>query len=63
MGRLVSAIGWALPAFSEFDIKSQVVHGVSVPAGFVAFTLAYGVLYAAALVSAAVVIFSRREFK
>jgi hypothetical protein len=34
-----------------------------VPAGFVVFTLVYGVLYAAALVSGAVVLFSRREFK
>ena len=63
VGRAVSAIGWMLPAFSEFDIKAQVVHGVAVPAGFVAFTLVYGVMYAAALVSGAVVIFSRREFK
>ena len=63
VGHIVSAIGWMLPAFSEFDIKSQVVHGVDVPAGFVLFTLAYGLLYAAALVSGAVLIFSRREFK
>ena len=36
MARLVSAIGWVVPAFSAFDIKSQVVHGIRVPAGFVA---------------------------
>ena len=63
VGKLVAAIGWALPAFSEFDIKSQVVHGVPVPGGFVPLTLAYGALYAAALVAGAVALFSRREFK
>jgi ABC-type transport system involved in multi-copper enzyme maturation permease subunit len=63
VGYIVSTIGWAVPAFSEFDIKAQIVHGVAVPAGFVIFTLLYGVLYAAALVSGAVMIFSRREFR
>jgi hypothetical protein len=53
VGYIVSGIGWVLPAFSEFDIKSQVVHGVPVPAGFVMFTLAYGLMYVAALVSGA----------
>ena len=42
---------------------SQVVHGQSVPFGYVALTSAYGVLYIAALLVPAVVIFSRRDFK
>lgn len=60
---IVSAIGWALPAFSEFDIKSQVVHGRPVAGGLVWGMLAYAAVYSAALVALATAIFSRREFK
>ena len=63
VAQFVSSIGWLLPAFSEFDVKAQVVHGKYVPAGFVVSTLAYTAVYAAAVVGAAVGIFSRREFK
>jgi ABC-type transport system involved in multi-copper enzyme maturation permease subunit len=62
VARLVSTVGWIVPAFSAFDIKAQVVHGLSVPSGFVAYTLLYGLLYVSAVVIAAVVAFSRREF-
>jgi ABC-type transport system involved in multi-copper enzyme maturation permease subunit len=60
---LVQTIGWVVPAFSAFDIKAQVVHGLAVPGAFVAGTLLYAALYTAALVVAAVLLFSRREFK
>ena len=63
VGQLVSTIGWLLPAFSEFDIKAQIVHGKPVSAGFVVSTLAYAAVYATAVVAAAVGVFSRREFK
>jgi ABC-type transport system involved in multi-copper enzyme maturation permease subunit len=63
LGRLVSAVGWVVPAFSAFDVKSQVVHGFGVPAGFIAFRLLYAAIYSAVAVFAGVVIFSRREFK
>lgn len=59
----VSAIGWILPAFSEFDVKAQVVHGLPVAAGFLLHTLLYGLIYAATLIGASVVLFRRREFK
>jgi ABC-type transport system involved in multi-copper enzyme maturation permease subunit len=59
----VSGIGWALPAFSEFDVKSQVVHGVPVAWGLVAGMLAYAAVYASALVGLTVAVFVRREFK
>ena len=32
---VVDAIGWVVPAFSAFDVKAQVVHGLPLPAGFV----------------------------
>jgi Cu-processing system permease protein len=59
----VSAIGWALPAFSEFDVKSQVVHGIAVAPGLVVGMLAYAVIYSAAVVGLTVAVFARREFK
>jgi hypothetical protein len=59
----VSAVGWALPAFSEFDVKTQVVHGLPVGSGFVAYTLAYAAVYALVVLGASVAIFARREFK
>jgi ABC-type transport system involved in multi-copper enzyme maturation permease subunit len=52
-----------LPDLSSFDIKTQVVHGLPVPAGYIAGSVAYGAVYIAALLLAATVIFSRRDFK
>ena len=60
---VVQAIGWVVPAFSAFDIKAAVVHGHGAGAGLVVWRLAYGAIYSAATLGAAIVIFSRREFK
>jgi ABC-type transport system involved in multi-copper enzyme maturation permease subunit len=62
VAQAVQTVGWIVPAFSAFDIKPQVVHGLDVPAGFILSTAVYGLLYTAALLAAAVVIFERREF-
>lgn len=59
----VGAIGWIVPAFSAFDVKAQVVHGVALPSGFVPYTLAYAVLYIVAILAASTTLFARREFK
>ena len=63
VGSFVSAIGWALPAFSEFDIKSQIVHGFPVPIGLVLSMVGYAAIYSAAAIGLSVVLFARREFK
>ena len=60
---VVSSIGWALPAFADFDIKGPVVHGLPVASGFIVHTALYTVVYAVTLVGASVYVFSRREFK
>ena len=52
-----------LPDLSAFDIKTQVVHGLPVPPGYIWSTAAYGALYISALLLASMVIFSRRDFK
>jgi len=52
-----------LPDLSAFDVKTQVVHGLPVPAVYVLATSLYGVAYIAALLLVATFIFSRRDFK
>ena len=52
-----------LPDLSAFDVKTEVVHGMAVPAGYLAAQTAYGLSYIAVLLLAAIVIFSRRDFK
>ncbi len=59
----VEAVGWAVPAFSAFNVKAEVVHGLPIGAPFVAQTLAYAGVYIAALLIGSVTVFSRREFK
>ena len=52
-----------LPDFAAFDVKTQVVHGIHVPAMYLASTVGYGAAYIAALLLGATFIFSRRDFK
>src|SRR5690606_15431674 len=59
---VVQAIGWVMPAFSAFDIKTQIVHGLELPGGFVALTLLYAVVYVAAILAASIAVFRQREF-
>ena len=60
---LARTLYWVLPNLSPFDVRAQVVHGLPVPAGYLAVTCAYGVLYIGALLVASVAVFSRRDFK
>jgi ABC-type transport system involved in multi-copper enzyme maturation permease subunit len=52
-----------LPDLSAFDVKTQVVHGLAVPGGYLALTTGYGLLYITLLLMAAALIFARRDFK
>jgi Cu-processing system permease protein len=61
--KLARGLYWILPNLAQFDIKTQVVHAQPVPLGYMLVTSAYAVLYIAVLLVAAVVIFSRRDFK
>ena len=60
---LARGLYYLLPNFAAFDIKTQVVHALPVPAAYVITTALYGLLYIALLLTGAVVIFSRRDFK
>jgi ABC-type transport system involved in multi-copper enzyme maturation permease subunit len=54
---------WVLPNLAQFDVKSDVVHGVSVPIGYMALTGVYAATYIAMLLAIASLVFSRRDFK
>jgi ABC-type transport system involved in multi-copper enzyme maturation permease subunit len=60
---LARGLYYVLPNFSAFDVKLQVVHGLPVQWAYVATTTAYGAVYVAFLLTGAVVIFARRDFK
>jgi Cu-processing system permease protein len=61
--RVASTVYWVLPNLSQFDVKAQVVHAQAVPAGYIALTIAYAVLYITMLLAISIAIFSRRDFK
>jgi ABC-type transport system involved in multi-copper enzyme maturation permease subunit len=52
-----------VPDFSAFDVKTEVVHGLPVTAGYLAATAGYGFAYISALLVVSVLIFARRDFK
>ncbi len=54
---------WVLPNLAPFDVKTQVVHAQPVPVGYIATSLLYGAAYVGILLTMAVMIFSRRDFK
>ena len=54
---------YVLPNLAPFNVKSEVVHGFPVAARHVILTLLYAATYAAILLTAAVAIFRRRDFK
>ena len=60
---LARGVYHVMPDFSAFDVKTEVVHGLPVPAGYVGATAAYGAAYIAGLLALSVLIFSKRDFK
>ncbi|MEK6631450.1 MAG: ABC transporter permease, partial [Acidobacteriota bacterium] len=60
---LARALYYQLPNLAHFDIKAAVVHGQPIAAGYVLLTSGYGLLYAAAVVGLAMIVFARRDFK
>ncbi|MDP1568876.1 MAG: ABC transporter permease subunit [Vicinamibacterales bacterium] len=54
---------YLLPNLAPFDIKAEVVHGVPVAWSHLGLTLAYAAVYIAALLTTAVLVFRRRDFK
>lgn len=60
---LARGLYYVLPNFAAFDIKAQVVYALPVPVSYLLTTAAYGMVYIALLLTGAVLIFVRRDFK
>jgi ABC-type transport system involved in multi-copper enzyme maturation permease subunit len=60
---LARGLYYVLPNFAAFDVKTQVVYALPVQADYVAASVAYGAVYIALLLTGAMMIFSRRDFK
>ena len=60
---LARGVYHAVPDFSAFDIKTEVVHGLPVTAGYLTATASYGFAYISALLVVSVLVFARRDFK
>ena len=54
---------YVLPNLAPFDVKAEVVYGMPVATRAVGFTLLYALIYITLLLTAAVTIFRRRDFK
>ncbi|HKW19308.1 MAG TPA: ABC transporter permease [Terriglobales bacterium] len=60
---LATAAAYLVPNFSELNVISQVAHGESVPLQLIVLNTVYVLVYSSAVLSAAVLIFDRRNLK
>ena len=59
---LAQFLNMVLPDLENFNFKTEVVHGLAIPAGIHAWAVLYGLLYSAFILGLAVLIFRRRDF-
>ena len=59
---LVRGLAMILPDLENFNIKTEVVHGLPIPPGIFLSSFLYGVCYTAFILGLAVLIFRRRDF-
>lgn len=60
---LLKGIYYTLPNLAQFDIKGQVVHRIPVDLTYVFLTVCYALVYVMLLMTAASLIFRKRDFK
>jgi len=60
---LARALYYLLPNLAPFNVRAEVVYGIHVSASHVLYTLLYAVVYVGAVLSAAIAVFRRRDFK
>ena len=62
-GWMATAIAYLVPNFSALNVINQVAHGESVAGQLIVYNTLYALLYSATVMSAAVIIFERRNLK
>jgi len=62
-GAIATAVAYLVPNFSAFNIVSQAAHGDPVAVRLIVYNTIYALLYSAMAISAAVLIFQRRNLK
>jgi len=60
---ICSILYYLLPNLGNFDVKTQAVHGLPIPARTIGFAVLYLVLYGTAVLAGACAIFERRELQ
>lgn len=60
---LARALYYLLPNLAPLDVKAQVVHAQAVPTDYLLLNAGYAAVYIGALLTAATLIFMRRDFK
>lgn len=60
---VLGIVYWTMPNLSLFDVKARATYGIPIPPSELAWSVAYGGCYVAALLCVASLIFSRRDFR
>lgn len=63
MQYLATALAWLVPNFAAFNVVSQVAHSTPIAGRLVLYNSIYAALYVLVCLSAAVLVFERRNFK
>jgi ABC-type transport system involved in multi-copper enzyme maturation permease subunit len=61
--RLFSVLSYVLPNFENYDVMGAAAHGRTIPSSMVLHATLYTLLYSAIVLTAAAVIFSRKDLK
>ena len=61
--KLLSVLSYLLPNFGNYDVMGAAAHGRPVPGGLILLNTLYTVLYCAIVLTAAAMIFSRKDLK
>jgi len=61
--KLLSVLSYLLPNFGNYDVMGAAAHGRPVPGSLILHNTLYTALYCAIVLSAAAVIFSRKDLK
>ena len=60
---LATAVGYLVPNFAPFNVTSAVAHGQSVAGKLIVHNTMYAILYSAAVLAGAILVFERRNLK